>query len=126
MLQTDEFDNPILEAEPPAQVNIAPIQIEGGPIVFDWDRLRRAYVEKDISLKVFVKYALEMEYGRSASFIDLDPEEFAESISGEAQTAYGEKKIVQIYPADVSKAIAELDKKRQVESTVKIQLTLHF
>lgn len=126
MLLTDEFDNPILEAEPPAQVNIAPIRVEGGPIVFDWDRLRRAYVEKDFSLKVYVKYALEMEYGRSASFIDFNPEEFADNISGEAETSYGEKKLISVHPSDVLKAIAELAKKQQVETSVQLQLTLHF
>ena len=125
MLQTDEFDRPIL-ADPPETVNIAPIRVEGGPILLDWDALKTAYVDKDFPLKTYVKYALRMEYGATAAFINFDPEEFADSISGEAETSYGEKKIIQIHPSDVLKAIAELAKKQQLETTVQLQLTIHF
>ena len=118
-----DLDAPVLEKE---RVAIAPLKVQGAPITFDQDRNRRAFAEKDYNLRTYVKYALEIEYGPEASFIGINPLDLAESLSGEVTTAWGDVKVIAISEADVLKAIAELAKKDQLETSVQLQLTLHF
>lgn len=118
-----DLDAPVLEKE---RVAIAPLKVQNAPILFDQGRNRRAFAEKDYNLRTYVKYALEIEYGPEASFIGINPGELAESLSGEVTTAWGEVKLIAISEADVLKAIAELAKKDQLETSVQLQLTLRF
>ena len=125
MLMTDELDRPVLEQEKD-RVPLAPLGVRNAPMLFDWNRARRAFAEKDFNLRTYVKYALEIEYGPEASFIAVNPGEFAELLSGEVTTSWGETKLLSVSEADVLKAIAELAKKDQLETSVQLQLTLHF
>lgn len=125
MLETIADNVVTLPRENPGEVNIKPIA-DGGPMLFDWARLQRAYADKDISVRTYVKWALQILYGAEGSFIDLDVNDLASSLSGSVEDSWGEIKLIEIADGDVLKAIGELSKKQFLESTVNLQLTLHF
>lgn len=122
------FEEPelLLEESTRPKVDIKPLQVKGGPIVLDRDRLMRACVDGDISKKAYIKFALEVEYGAKASFIDFDCQVFADEFSGETENSKGEPKILSINAWDVHAAIAAMGKKGQIETDVQLQLTLNF
>ena len=123
MLEEPEL---LLKESPLPKVDIKPLQVKGGPIVLDRDRLMRACVDGDISRRTYIKFSLEIEYGPKASFLDLDFQAFADTISGDTENSKGEPKILQINAWDVHAAIAAMGKKGQVEADFQLQLTLNF
>ena len=106
---------------------IEPINVEEtGALIFDWERLRTAFADKDFPVKTYIKYAILLTYGASASFVPFDAVDFAEQLSGECKNSWGDIKLIQIHESEVLKALADLARSKQLELTTNIQLTLHF
>lgn len=122
------FEEPelLLKESPLPKVDIKPLLVKGGPIVLDRDRLMRMQVDGDISKKTYIKLSFEIEYGPRASFINVDFQDFADSISGDTENRKGEPKKISVNAWEVHAAIAAMGIKGQVEADFQMQLTLNL
>jgi hypothetical protein len=113
----------LIEERP--KVDIKPLAVKGGPIVLDSDRLMQLLADKLISKKTYVQLSLEIEYGRKASFLEFDAEDFAKNIS--LYKFENSKKVpttIDVSRFDVQMAIISMEKNGYL--ITETQLTLHL
>ncbi|BFM39941.1 hypothetical protein OLK001_18670 [Synechocystis sp. LKSZ1] len=97
---------------------VASLRLKPEPLILGLEEIREAYHAKDIPLRTFVKWWLQIKCGPEA-VAAIDPEILAHEMSGEVKNDY-----LNIRGHEVLKALSDLMKKRQLTAKTNIQLEL--